>query len=79
MILGGFGPLLLFGFFNKPLIVVVYAVAVGAKHNAFLDFFHSALECTVFYQLVDRGFFGVAVYVVEIKRGRVVLPALYAG
>ena len=78
MILGGFGPLLL-GFFNKPFIVVVYAVAVGTKHNALLDFFHGTLECSVFYQLVDRSFFGVAVYVMEIKRGRVVLPALYAG
>jgi hypothetical protein len=57
----------------------MYAVAVGTEHNALLDFFHSPLECAVFYQLVDRGFFGVTVYVVEVKRGRVVLPALYAG
>jgi hypothetical protein len=33
--------------------MVVNAVAIGAEHNAFLDFFHSPFECTIFYQLVD--------------------------
>ena len=78
MILGGFGPLLLFGFFNKPFVVMVYAVAVGAEHNTFFDFFHSPFERTVFYQLIDGFFFGVAVYVVEVKGSWMVLPAFYA-
>jgi hypothetical protein len=53
VILGGFGPFFLFGFFNKPFVVVVYAVAVGAKHNALLYFFHSAFKCAIFNQFVD--------------------------
>ena len=75
---GGFGPLFLFGFFVQTFVVMVNAVTVGAEHNALLDFFHSPFESPVFYQLVDRGFFGAAVNVVEIKRGWMVLPTLYA-
>jgi hypothetical protein len=33
--------------------VVVDAVAVGAEHNALLDFFHGAFKRTIFYQLVN--------------------------
>ena len=78
MILGGFGPLLS-GFLVLTFVMMVYAVAVGAEHNALLNFFHSALECPIFYQFIDRSFFGVAIYVMEIKRSWVVLPTLYAG
>jgi hypothetical protein len=77
VISGGCGPLL-FGFLVFTFVVMVYAMAVSAEHNALFDFFHGPFKSTVFYQLVDRRFFCGAVYVVEVKRGRVVLPALYA-
>ena len=74
----GFGPFFLFGFLSNTFVVMVYAVAVGAQHNALFDFFHGTFKCTVLYQLVDRGFFGIAVCVVEVKRGGVVLPTFNA-
>jgi len=58
--------------------MMVYTVAVGAEHNALLDFFHGPFKGAVFYQLVDRGFFGIAVCVMEVKRGGVVLPTFNA-
>jgi hypothetical protein len=58
---------------------MMYSVAVGAEHNALLDFFHSPLKRSVFKQFVDRFFFGATVHMVEIKRSWVVLPTLYAG
>jgi len=45
--LGGLGPLFLFGFFGKPFVMVMYAMAVGAKHNAFFNFFHGAFKSAV--------------------------------
>jgi len=52
-ILGSFSAFFLFGLFSHTFIVVMYAVAVGAEHNALLDFFHSPLKRSVLEQLVN--------------------------
>ena len=65
------------GFFLYVLVVVVYAVAVGAQCYALLYFFVGRLKPAVTYEFVDAVFFRPDV--MEVNHRRVGEPALGTG